>query len=165
MNRYTEDSGYRGGKSGGHISGMTMVAGRAETTESLLAKEPRIYLFDRDEDVRDSLKMLLESNRMTVEAFGSPTELLKVAADCPGDCVILGINRLVAEGIDLLSMLRRRHVSTPIIFIDGGGDVLTKGAALKAGASVYLERPVGEARLIRSLVDALRRKERLSPPD
>jgi len=141
-----------------------MVTGSTETTESPLTKEPRIYLFDRDEDVRDSLKMLLESNRMAVKAFGRPTDLLTAAEDCPGDCLIIGFNRRIAEGIDLLALLRKRQVGTPIIFIDGGGDVLTKDAALGAGADVYLERPVGEARLIRTIMDVLARKERPSPP-
>jgi two-component system response regulator FixJ len=141
-----------------------MVTGSKEPAESPPTKEPRIYLFDRDEDVRDSLKMLLESNRMAVKAFGNPMELLAAAVDCPGDCLILGFNRLIAEGIDLLAILRRRQVGTPIIFIDGGGDILTKSAALGAGADVYLERPVGEARLVRTIMDALARKERPSPP-
>jgi two-component system response regulator FixJ len=131
--------------------------------ESPPIQEPRIYLFDRDEDVRDSLKMLLESNRMAVKAFGSPTELLSAAVDCPGDCLILGFNRFITEGIDLLATLRRRQVGTPIVFIDGGGDVLTRGAALRAGADVYLERPVGEGRLIRTIMDALARKEAPEP--
>jgi len=138
---------------------MTIVTS-IEAAEPPHTQEPRIYLFDRDEDVRDSLKLLLESNRIAVRAFGSAGEFLREAADHPGDCLILGFNRLIAEGLDLLAILRKRQVKTPIIFIDGGGDVLTRGAALSAGADAYLARPVGEAKLIRTIMDACREGRR-----
>jgi FixJ family two-component response regulator len=157
--RHTEDSGYRQPLSGRHISSMAMVTSSRQTAEPPQTREPRIYVFDRDDDVRDSLKMLLESNRMAVKAFGSATELLGEAVEHPGDCLILGFNRLIVEGLDLVAALRRRQVKTPIIFIDGGGDALTRASALNAGADAYLERPIPEARLLRTIMDALPRSK------
>jgi len=135
-----------------------MVTESREAADPPSTKEPRIYVFDRDDDVRDSLKMLLESNRMAVRAFGSPTEFLGEAVDHPGDCLILGFNRLIVEGLDLVAVLRRHQVKTPIIFIDGGGGASTRASALSAGSDAYLERPIPEARLLRTIMDALVRR-------
>jgi FixJ family two-component response regulator len=140
-----------------------MVTNSTETAESPHPQEPRIYVFDRDDDVRDSLKMLLESNQIAVRAFGNATEFLGEAVNHPGDCLILGFNRLIVEGLDLVAVLRRRQVKTPIIFIDGGGDALTRVSALSAGADAYLERPIPEARLLRTIMDALPKRKALEP--
>lgn len=136
-----------------------MVTESSETADPPPTKEPRIYVFDRDDDVRDSLKMLLESNRIVVRAFGSAAEFLGEAVDHPADCLILGFNRLIVEGLDLVAVLRRRQVKTPIIFIDGGGGASTRASALSAGADAYLERPIPEARLLRTIMDALPRRK------
>jgi FixJ family two-component response regulator len=108
--------------------------------------------------------MLLESKRMAVRGFGSAAELLREAANHPGDCLILGFNRLIVEGLDLIAALRRRQVKTPIIFIDGGGDALTRASALSAGADAYLERPIQEARLLRTIMDALPQRHPAGAP-
>ena len=154
----TEDSGYHTTLSGRHISRMTIVASNSDAAEVPQTEQPRIYVFDRDDDVRDSLKMLLESNRMAVKAFGSATGFPGEAVDQPGDCLILGFNRLVVEELDLVGVLRRRHVKTPIIVLDGGGGALTRASALSAGADAYLERPIAEASLLRTITDVLPRR-------
>lgn len=157
--RYTEDSGYLSAPGGAHISRMTMVTGSAKTEGQPRLVEARIFVFDRDDDVRDSLKVLLESNGLTIEAFADPTEFLTAATSRPADCLILGFNRLIVEGLDMLSALQRSQVETPTIFVVGGGGALTRASALGAGADAYLERPIEESTLIRALMDALPRKQ------
>ena len=46
----------------------------------------------------------------------------------------------------------------PVIFIVGGGDAMTRAAALAAGAFAYIERPVEESSLIRAVSAAFARK-------
>jgi two-component system response regulator FixJ len=123
------------------------------------AKETRIYIFDRDDDVRDSLKMLLESNDIIVNAFAKPSEFLTEAATHPSDCLVLGFNRLIVEGLDLLAVLRSRRIETPVIFIGGGGDPSARAASLRAGADTFLERPFEEATLLRAVIDVLPRRQ------
>jgi two-component system CheB/CheR fusion protein len=137
---------------------MTGIPDSAETAGLPRTKETRIYVYDRDDDVRDSLKLLLESNGLSIEAFADRTEFLSAASDRPADCLILGFNRLIVEGLDLLSAFRRQQIKTPVIFIVGGGNALTRASALSAGADAYLERPIEEATLLRAVVKALPRK-------
>ena len=138
---------------------MTMVTGSAKTAGQPQLAEARILVFDRDDDVRDSLKVLLESNGLAIEAFADPTEFLTAATSQSADCLILGFNRLIVEGLDMLAALQRSQVQAPAIFVVGGGNALTRAAALGAGADAYLERPIEESTLIRALVDALPRRQ------
>lgn len=157
--RHTEDSGYPSAPAGTHISTMTTVTGSAKTAGQPQLAEARILVFDRDDDVRDSLKVLLESNGLAIEAFADPTEFLTAATSQSADCLILGFNRLIVEGLDMLAALQRSQVQSPAIFVVGGGNALTRAAALGAGADAYLERPIEESTLIRALVDALPRRQ------
>jgi FixJ family two-component response regulator len=140
---------------------MTMVTGNAKTSGQPLA-EARIFIFDRDDDVRDSLKVLLESNGLVIEAFADRMEFLTAATSRPADCLILGFNRLIVEGLEILAALQRSQVRSPAIFVVGGGNALSRASALGAGADAYLERPIEESTLIRALVDALPKKQTLA---
>jgi FixJ family two-component response regulator len=116
--------------------------------------DQRVFLIDQDEVVRDSLKVLLESHGAAVEDFGSAAEFA-ARRPAPQGCLVLGLNRLIVDGLDILTALRRRGQDLPVIFIVGGGDSLTKATALAAGAFAYLERPVTETVLLRTVRAAL----------
>jgi FixJ family two-component response regulator len=71
---------------------------------------------------------------------------------------VLGYNRVIAGGLELIATLWRRGITMPAIFIVGGGNAMTRSAALAAGAFAYVERPVEETALIRAVSAALARK-------
>jgi two-component system response regulator FixJ len=71
---------------------------------------------------------------------------------------VLGYNRLIVDGLELVATLRRRGITLPVIFIVGGGNAATKAAALAAGAFAYLERPIEETALLRAIKAALLRQ-------
>lgn len=120
--------------------------------------DPLILLIDDDDVVRDSLKVLIESHGMRVQDFRSAAEFLGGADPEQGACLVLGFNRLIRDGLELVSALRRRGARLPVIFTVGGGDAAKKSAVLAAGASAYLERPVEESALIRAIKSALTRQ-------
>ena len=113
--------------------------------------EQQIVLIDEDDIVRDSLKVLLESHVMRVRDFRAAGDFL-AAGSAPGDgCLVLGFNRTTVEGLDLLATLRRSDIRLPVIFVVGSGNAAVKAAVLAAGACAYLDRPVEEAALIRTV--------------
>ena len=120
--------------------------------------DQQIFLIDEDDVVRDSLKVLLESHGMMVRDFRSAAEFMAEAGSARPGCLVLGYNRAIAKGLDLIAALWRDGITMPVIFIVGGGDALTKAAALAAGAFAYIERPVEETALIRAVSAALARK-------
>jgi two-component system response regulator FixJ len=123
----------------------------------LAPNEQLTYLIDEDDIVRDSLKILLESHGMTVRDYRSGAEFMAEPAPRAG-CLVLSHNRAIGSGLELVATLRRRGVAIPAIFIVGGGDAVTRAAALAAGAFAYIERPVEETALIRAVSAALARK-------
>lgn len=120
--------------------------------------DQQIFLIDENDVVRDSLKVLLESHGFQVRDFRTPGEFLAKPGIARGGCLVLGHNRLIADGLAVMVALRRRSVVLPVIFIVGGGSAGTKAAAAAAGAFAYLERPIEEAALVRAIRAALARK-------
>ena len=120
--------------------------------------DQQIFLIDEDDVVRDSLKVLLESHGMPVRDFRNAAEFMAEAGAAPAGCLVLGYNRAIADGLEFVAALWRRGITMPVIFIVGGGDAMTRAAALAAGAFAYIERPVEETALIRAVSAALARK-------
>ncbi|HET7911739.1 MAG TPA: response regulator [Pseudolabrys sp.] len=115
--------------------------------------DQRIMLIDQDEVVRDSLKILIESHGMQVEEFRSPTDFLERNDFGRQGCVVIGSNRHTVDSLDLLNTLRKRGTRLPVVFIVGGGNALTRTTALAFGAAAYLDRPIEETTLIRTIRD------------
>jgi two-component system response regulator FixJ len=124
----------------------------------------RILLIDADDVVRDSLKVLLESHGMSVRDFRKAADFLAEREGACAACLVLGYKRASKEGLELLADLRRGGVTMPVIFIVGGGDAMTRAAAIAAGAFAYIERPVEETALIRAVSAALARRGRGAAP-
>ncbi len=127
--------------------------------------DQQIFLIDEDDVVRDSLKVLLESHGMPVRDYRSAAEFLAETGSARPGCLVLGYNRAIANGLELIATLWRRGIAMPVIFIVGGGDATTRAAALAAGAFAYIERPVEESALIRAISAALRKSGRAAPAD
>ena len=126
--------------------------------------DQQIYLIDEDDVVRDSLKVLLESHGIPVRDFRNAAEFMSEAGAARAGCLVLGYHRAIADGLDIVATLWRRGMTMPVIFIVGGGDAMTRAAALAAGAFAYIERPVEETALIRAVSAALSRKSGRGAP-
>ncbi len=120
--------------------------------------DQRVFLVDEDEVVRDSLKVLLESHGIQVEDFSTAAEFLGGKQTVRNGVLVLGYNRQIAGGLEMIDTLRQRRIAMPVILIVGGGNALTRAATLNAGAFAYLERPIEETALIRTIKAALLRQ-------
>ena len=111
--------------------------------------DPRIFIVDDDEAIRDSLEMLLRSAGFAhVVAFASAREFLAQAAPAAGECLLLDVRMPDMDGLELQSELNRRGVRLPVIIMTGHGDVPIAVRAMKAGATDFIEKPFSEDLLL-----------------
>jgi two-component system response regulator FixJ len=120
------------------------------------APQPLIYVVDDDDAVRDSLKILLESYRLTVRDFGSVPEFLNGLQPGGNSCLVLDLHLPAIGGFDVMNTLARRRIRLPVIVITGRSDTQTKARALAAGAVAFLEKPVDDQILMNAIDAALR---------
>jgi FixJ family two-component response regulator len=110
-----------------------------------------VFIVDDEEEVRDSLKMLIESVGLVAETYESAQAYLDgFDASRPG-CLILDVRMKGMSGLSLQEHLKQEALHPPIIIITGHGDVQMAVRAVKAGASEFLEKPFNEQQLLDSI--------------
>ncbi len=117
--------------------------------------EPRVYLVDDDDAVRDSLRLLIESFGMEVRDYCSAEDFLREVEQGEKRCLISDLHLPVVGGFDLIRIMRRRLVDLPVILITGGSNKDTRALAIKAGVVAVLEKPVTEEVLMEAVQAAL----------
>jgi FixJ family two-component response regulator len=117
-----------------------------------------VYVVDDDEAVAHSLRMLLESVGLKVEAFPAAQEFLeRVEIASTAACVLLDVRMPGMSGLQLQDALKARGVAIPIVFITGHGDVRMAVRAVQAGAVDFIEKPFHDQDLLDSIHKALAR--------
>jgi RNA polymerase sigma factor (sigma-70 family) len=116
-----------------------------------------VCVVDDDSDIRDGLKLLLESVGLACIAFSSTREFLESEQIGRANCLILDVRLPGAGGLDLQQELTRAQIKTPIIFITAHGDIPMSVRAIKAGAIEFLTKPFREQELLDAVRTALER--------
>ncbi|MFN7834243.1 MAG: response regulator transcription factor [Burkholderiaceae bacterium] len=104
----------------------------------------KVVIVDDDEAVRDSLQWLLESDGYQVQTFSSAESFLMDFNPTHLCVLLLDVRMQGMSGLELQERLLKRHISMPIIFITGHGDVAMAVNTMKKGAADFLEKPFNE---------------------
>src|SRR6185369_9895617 len=119
--------------------------------------EAIVFVVDDDAATRASLENLIRSVGLSVHAFESGQEFLRVKrAERPG-CLVLDVRLKGLSGLDLQKRMATAGVEIPIIFISGHGDIPMTVQAMKAGAVEFLTKPLRDQELLDAIYQALER--------
>lgn len=91
--------------------------------------------------------MLLERRGFAVRCYASAEAFLRQADLDECGCILVDHHMPVVTGIELLEILRARHIAVPVVIMTGGTDKRLAGRAEKANALAVLEKPVGNVEL------------------
>jgi len=116
-----------------------------------------VFVVDDDAPMRESLKDLIGSVGLRVEAFASAQEFLRSQRpEVPG-CLVLDVRLQGLSGLDLQKRMAEVNIEIPIVFITGHGDVPTSVRAMKAGAVEFLIKPFDDRDLLDAIQQAIKR--------
>lgn len=113
--------------------------------------EKIVHIVDDDPDVRKALARLLSSAGHKVSAHQSAYDFLRAYDPMISACIILDIAMPEISGLELQAQLKTRHITCPVIFLTGRGDIPDCVQAMKEGAIDFLTKPVE----INDLLDAV----------
>ncbi len=102
---------------------------------------PVIHIVDDDADVRDSLRVLLESAGYRCATYASGSAFLSSVPKAGEACAIVDVRMPGMDGLALMGELRERRIQIPVILATGFGDVPLAVRAMKAGAVDFIEKP------------------------
>ncbi len=117
--------------------------------------KPTVLVVDDEQDIRSSLRMILEYEGMTVLEASSGREALASLDEREPDAVLLDIKMRNMDGIEVLSEFRRIRPVLPVMMISGHGTIATAVEATKLGAFDFMEKPLERERVLLVLRNAL----------
>lgn len=125
----------------------------------LQADAPTVFIVDDDPSVRDALSLLLRIEGFAPRAFGDAGSFLEAFRQRQPACVILDVNLPDESGLQVLRELAVER-PPPVVVMSGHGDIATVVAAMKFGATDFLQKPFAASAMadrVREAVTAYRR--------
>ena len=114
---------------------------------------PRVLVADDQADVVEAVRLLLKLEGYEVDGVGSPGAVLAAVERGGHDVALIDLNYARdttsgAEGLDLLSQLRRLDDSLPVVVMTAWGTVDLAVEAMRRGAGDFVQKPWENARLL-----------------
>lgn len=126
------------------------------TAEGRTTARGQILIIEDDADIREAVRVLLQSEDYTVlEAPDGLTGLNLLDDTC--DLVILDVMMPGMSGVDTCREIRRRQIMVPILFLSAKSQDSDKTLGLLSGGDDYLAKPFSYSELL-ARVNALTRR-------
>jgi FixJ family two-component response regulator len=112
----------------------------------------RVAIVEDDEWLRRALVFQLTTAGFQVTSHRSAEELLEMPDAAAFDCLVVDNFLPRMNGLQLQAVLERTVPFASIVFISGHSDLSLGLQAMRKGAVDFLEKPVDEAALLKSIV-------------
>lgn len=120
----------------------------------------RIAVVDDVVAVRESLKALLETYGYSVATYeGAKAFFAGISQECPS-CVLFDVRMPGMDGLEARRLLAEKAPGIPSILITGHGDISMAVQAMREGAFDFIEKPIDDEKLVRSIGLAVAAVER-----
>jgi two-component system response regulator FixJ len=113
--------------------------------------KPTVYIVDDQTSVRHALSEMLSVFGYRVETFASARDFLARGGPERSGCLVADVRMPGMDGIELMGEVKRLAIPLPVILISGHADVPMAVAAIKAGASEFIEKPVDDTQLVAAI--------------
>jgi len=117
----------------------------------------RLLLVEDEKQLSEALQQILIKNSYNVDAVYSGDEGLDYALTGIYDVIILDIMLPKLNGLEILKMIRKRKISTPVILLTAKASVEDRILGLDCGADDYLPKPFAPEELLARLRALTRR--------
>lgn len=115
-----------------------------------------ILVIEDDKQIQIFLKYVLEKEHYACQQAETGEQALTRLEDRPADMILLDLGLPDIDGMDLITKIRSRWDTTPILVISARDQDEEKAAALDLGADDYLTKPFSSTELLARIRTALR---------
>jgi DNA-binding response OmpR family regulator len=120
----------------------------------------RLLLVEDDSTLRQALSFNLTREGYEVTAAADGEAALEAARNERLDLILLDVMLPGLSGVEVLRVLRREGVATPVIILTAKGDEIDRVVGLKIGADDYVTKPFSRPELLARIEAVLRRQRR-----
>jgi len=120
----------------------------------------RLLLVEDDLTLRQALTFNLTREGYDVTSAADGEAALEAARNERLDLILLDVMLPGMSGVEVLRVLRREGVTTPVIILSAKGDEIDRVVGLKIGADDYVAKPFSRPELLARIEAVLRRQRR-----
>ena len=120
----------------------------------------KILLAEDTRDLNRSVTVLFQMQGYEVDSAFDGEQALDFLKNDSYDCVVLDIMMPKVDGYGVLSEMRRRHLSTPVLLLTAKAEIDDRVTGLDAGADDYLPKPFAAKELLARIRALTRRHQR-----
>jgi two-component system response regulator FixJ len=117
---------------------------------------PHVGVIDPDPVARSGLRALLQRNGADVSTFDSAESYLLAANGRHLACLIVDLLLPGMSGLDLLRRLRKAGNDVPVVLLTDESDVPTAVAAMREGATDFIEKPYMDVAVLKQVQKLIR---------
>jgi len=121
-----------------------------------------VLVIDDEEEIRESIEMLLTSEGLTVETAASGEEGLKKIEDNLYDAVLLDLMLPGKSGMEIQKDIKRIDPTLPVLIITAIGALETAVTAIKEGSFDYITKPWNNEKLVVIVRNAIKQRQLMS---
>ena len=124
----------------------------------------RLLVVEDDRTLRQALAFNLTREGYEVATAVDGESALDAARNPQLDLILLDVMLPGMSGVEVLRVLRREGVPTPVIILSAKGDEIDRVVGLKVGADDYVAKPFSRPELL-ARIEAVLRRARREPED
>ena len=117
-----------------------------------------LLIIDDEAPIRTSLREILEYEGHRISEASTGMDGVLAATKTKFDGIFCDVKMPQMDGLDVLDMLAKKGVQTPVVMISGHGTVDTAVASLKKGAYDFIQKPLDLNRILVTLRNMLERE-------
>ena len=117
-----------------------------------------LLIIDDESPIRTSLREILEYEGHRISEAATGMDGVLAATKTKFDGIFCDVKMPQMDGLDVLDMLAKKDVQTPVVMISGHGTVDTAVASLKKGAYDFIQKPLDLNRVLVTLRNMLERE-------
>lgn len=119
--------------------------------------QKKILLVDDDPEMRLALGVRLKHHQYEVVTAGDGVAAISETRKHLPDLILLDLGLPAGDGFTVIERLKQNHLlaDIPIIVISGRDRMASRDRSLKAGAKLFLQKPVSNVELLASIQQIL----------
>src|SRR3989442_8381372 len=121
-----------------------------------------VLIIDDEEEIRESIEMLLTSEGLSTDTAADGEEGLKKIEENHYDAVLLDLMLPGKSGMEVQKDIKRVDPTLPVIIITAIGALETAVAAIKEGSFDYVTKPWNNEKLLVIINNATRQRQLMS---
>ena len=123
----------------------------------------RILLADDEKTIAKALQVMLDKNKYAVDLVHNGLDARDYILSGAYDAIVLDIMMPGMDGMAVLTDIRARGITTPVLFLTAKSEIEDRVAGLDAGADDYLPKPFAASEFLARVRALVRRSDAYAP--